>query len=302
MENTLISIALCTYNGEKYIGAQLESIIGQTYKNLEIIIVDDRSTDNTFDIIKNYQERDQRIKCFRNEVNLGFNKNFERAIDLTTGQYISISDQDDIWLPNKIQVLADHIKDFWLICSNSRYMNADSSLTERYLLNNFSLSHRNFKALLLNNFVTGHTVLFSKELLKYALPFPKIGFYDWWMGFVAFYYKKITYVDQVLTHYRLHLNAVTSNADLSPGQLANYHYEMMCTHLSVFLGYHNLKPADKDYIEKLYQALLTKRNKYSFPLFQIMLADYDDLFSLAKERKGLSKMNFARRFAKKHNT
>src|ERR1700744_3577317 len=99
MEEPLISVALCTYNGEKYIKEQLDSIINQTYTCIEVIIVDDGSTDSTYDIISDYALRDNRIKCFKNETNLGFNKNFEKAVSLTSGEYIAISDQDDIWLP-----------------------------------------------------------------------------------------------------------------------------------------------------------------------------------------------------------
>src|ERR1700748_3070750 len=94
----LVSVAMCTYNGEKYIRQQLDSILNQTWRNLEIVIVDDGSSDDTFAIISEYAEKDSRIKCFKNEVNLGFNKNFEHAVELTTGDYIAISDQDDIWL------------------------------------------------------------------------------------------------------------------------------------------------------------------------------------------------------------
>src|ERR1700754_726282 len=118
-EELLVSIALCTYNGEKYISQQLDSILRQTHRNLEIIIVDDCSADNTFNIVKRYSILDSRIKCFRNEVNIGFNKNFEKAIKLATGDYIAISDQDDIWLPGKVELLLNNIGDNWLIFSNS---------------------------------------------------------------------------------------------------------------------------------------------------------------------------------------
>jgi glycosyltransferase involved in cell wall biosynthesis len=104
-EQPLVSVAMCTYNGEKFINLQLDSILAQTYHNLELVIVDDGSTDETFNIISDYAKKDGRIKCFKNEVNLGFNKNYERAIKLTTGEFIAISDQDDIWLPHKMMMM-----------------------------------------------------------------------------------------------------------------------------------------------------------------------------------------------------
>ncbi|WP_184543773.1 glycosyltransferase family 2 protein [Mucilaginibacter sp. FT3.2] len=298
MKTPLVSIALCSYNGEKYVAEQLESIITQTYENLEIIVLDDCSTDSTPEIVRAYQARDPRVSLYRNEHNLGFNKNFERAVSLATGRFIAISDQDDVWEPNKIQVLIDNIKDAWLIFSNSQYMEADGTRTERKLLKDFSLTGRNFKMLLLNNFVTGHTSMFTRELLDHALPFPDAGFYDWWMGFVALYHNRLAYVDRVLTRYRAHDGAVTSKSRLSPGEKHSYYFEMMCSQLSTFVAYPELQVKDRSYVERLNRALTLKRIRFSLPLFRMMLKDYDDLFSLIKRRKGLSRFNFARRFAR----
>src|ERR1700761_1761213 len=190
MQQPLISVALCTYNGEKYIAEQLDSIISQTYKNLEIVVVDDCSIDRTFEIVSAYASRDSRIKCFKNVVNLGFNKNFEKAVTLTTGDYIAISDQDDIWLPEKLQLLSEHVGDNWLIFSNSDFINN----TDGYkLVNDFKLPS-DYKGILLFNYVTGHTTLISREFLKSVLPFPDDGYYDWWMGFVASYHHKIAFL------------------------------------------------------------------------------------------------------------
>lgn len=86
--NKLISIAMYTYNGEKYIHEQIESILKQTVSNIELIIVDDGSTDNTIQIINDYYKLDNRIKLFINERNLGYIKNFERAISLTKKETI----------------------------------------------------------------------------------------------------------------------------------------------------------------------------------------------------------------------
>src|SRR6476469_1300094 len=120
--NPLISIALCTYNGSKYLEKQILSIINQTYKNIEIIVVDDCSSDNTFEITQILASKYEQIKSYRNTENIGFNKNFEKAIKLTTGYFIAISDQDDIWLENKLQRLYDNLQDKWLIFSNSEWV------------------------------------------------------------------------------------------------------------------------------------------------------------------------------------
>lgn len=98
------SIALCTYNGEKYLKEQLDSVFAQSILADEIVICDDGSTDETLKILEDYQSRFPEIlKIYQNETNLGFSKNFEKAIYLCTKDIIITSDQDDIWKKNKIE-------------------------------------------------------------------------------------------------------------------------------------------------------------------------------------------------------
>ena len=101
----LVSVVLCTYNGEKFLYPQIDSIIAQTYPNLEIIIVDDASSDNTPFILEEYSRKDSRVKYHINSANIGYNKNFEKAFSLASADYIAISDQDDIWESNKIELM-----------------------------------------------------------------------------------------------------------------------------------------------------------------------------------------------------
>lgn len=100
------SVALCTFNGEKYISEQIESILNQTSPIDEIVVCDDGSTDKTIDILNDYQTKYPSVfKIFKNEENLGFIKNFEKAILLCTQDIILLSDQDDVWETNKVEVL-----------------------------------------------------------------------------------------------------------------------------------------------------------------------------------------------------
>ena len=112
----MISIAMATYNGEKYLREQIDSILNQTIQDFELIVCDDCSTDTTWNILQDYQSQDRRIKCYRNEENLGFKKNFEKAIGLCTGEYIALSDQDDIWLPEHLEKLVNIIGNADLAC------------------------------------------------------------------------------------------------------------------------------------------------------------------------------------------
>ena len=114
----MVSIAMATYNGAKYLREQLDSICAQTINDYELIVCDDCSTDDTYAILKEYALKDARIRVYKNEVNLGFKKNFEKAISLCKGEYIALSDQDDIWYNNHLEILLNNIGDNILACAD----------------------------------------------------------------------------------------------------------------------------------------------------------------------------------------
>src|SRR5580658_4968334 len=106
-DTPMVSVALCTYNGQQFLPAQLDTLLAQDYHNLEIVVVDDNSTDNTWRILQKYAQLDHRVKLFRNDQNVGYIRNFERAIKLCSGDLIALSDQDDLWETTKITTMAD---------------------------------------------------------------------------------------------------------------------------------------------------------------------------------------------------
>ena len=115
MTKPLVSIALCTFNGVEFLKKQLDTIINQDYKNLEIIICDDLSKDGTKNILDKYSLEDNRIKLFYNNENLGYIKNFEKAIKNCSGEYIFLSDQDDIWELDKVSKMLNTFKEKTLL-------------------------------------------------------------------------------------------------------------------------------------------------------------------------------------------
>ena len=131
----MVSIVLASCNGEKYIKEQLDSILNQTYSDFELIVCDDCSTDSTTNIINEYCRKDKRIRLFINEKRLGSNKNFEKAILLCSGEYIALSDQDDIWLPEHLEKLLKIIKGHKLACGNAELIdrNGNSSFDDRFI-------------------------------------------------------------------------------------------------------------------------------------------------------------------------
>ena len=96
---------MATYNGEKYISQQIDSILNQEFTDFNLIICDDQSTDQTIQIIKEYMQKDSRISLYINESNLGYNQNFMKLIQLSDSPFFSIADQDDIWYPNQLNDL-----------------------------------------------------------------------------------------------------------------------------------------------------------------------------------------------------
>ena len=211
----MISIAMCSYNGEKYIKEQIDSILNQTYTDFELVITDDGSSDKTIDIIHEYQKIDSRIKLYENEENLGFVKNFEKAISLCSGDYIALADQDDFWKRNKLEVFSKEIGENVMIYSDAILMDENSKLIKggKELIrpeNNLVSGHNN-KAFLLTNCVSGNTIMFKKELVEHILPIPEdISFHDIWIAFIASSLGSITFTDKSMTYYRRYSDQITS--------------------------------------------------------------------------------------------
>lgn len=290
----LISIALCTYNGAKYLNEQLTSIVNQTYPNIEIVIVDDGSVDDTIAIIQTFKKSYDNIKLYQNIQNLGFNKNFEKAINLTTGDYIAISDQDDIWELNKLELLLDHIGDNWLIFSNSIFVDGQHNPLNKTLLKpTFELGKRDFRSLLFYNFVTGHTVLFKRSFISYVLPIPNSGYYDWWMGFIALYHQKIAYLNKNLTQHRIHSNSVMNKKESDNfGNQKKARFLEVTKNLKLLSSYINLNAADKQLITRLLNSYIKKR-KYDPFLIIELIENYPYFFPDLKKRSLISRFFFA---------
>ena len=209
-KNDLVSIVMTTYNGEKYLKEQLDSIVQQTYKNIEIIIVDDCSTDKTSEILINYAAQYKNIGLYFNEQNLGYIKNFEKGFLLSSGSFIAPSDQDDVWHTNKIKLLIEAIDDCSLIYSDSFICNENLETNGKKISDKVHFSNLNscLQQAVFSR-IYGHTILFKRELLKRIIPFTEILPHDWWITFNAAIESCIKFEDKPLVYYRQHAkNAV----------------------------------------------------------------------------------------------
>jgi len=203
----LVSVAMASYNGAKYIGEQIESILNQSYKNIEIIIVDDCSHDSTITIIKEYQTKSPFIKLFLNSENSGVTKTFETAIIYCKGELIALSDQDDIWLPNKIETLVNEIGEHDAVYANSMLGDEEGKSLNKPFTSLMNMkTYYSGAPFLLSNTVPGHAILMKAKFVKKIMPFPDNLFYDLWIGFNAASNNGIKFVDEVLVLYRQHQN------------------------------------------------------------------------------------------------
>lgn len=219
-QQALVSIIVATYNGEKFIAAQLDSLVQQTYRNTEIIILDDGSTDNTRQILQEYASRFKNIQLIFNETNLGYIKNFEKGCALAKAEFISFCDQDDVWDRNKTTELMQALGNASLVYCDDYLVNEKlESLNRKHSdLKNLA-SFDNCLYFATDNCVGGHNMIIKKEALQKMLPFPAIMPHDLWCAFNACFYGGIKYVDQPLVMWRQHENNITTSSKTNAQKL-----------------------------------------------------------------------------------
>lgn len=210
MKDIRVSVAIATYNGEKYIKQQLDSILVNLKENDEIIISDDVSTDRTIEIIKSYN--DNRIKII-NGPKMGVKQNFENAIKNCDGEFIFLADQDDIWMSDKINIILKVFKDKKcdLVLHDAIVFNSD---TNEVIYDSF-FNYRKTKKGIINNIIKnnyiGCCMAFNSNMKDIVLPIPnQIKMHDQWIGVLTEKYGKVELIQDKLIKYRRHNNNVTN--------------------------------------------------------------------------------------------
>jgi len=226
MNNLLISICIPTYNGRKFLEKCLDSAIGQTYQNIEIIVVDDCSTDKTYDIANTYAAKDSRIKLFQNERNAGLVPNWNRCMELSNGEWIKFLFQDDYLSPDCIEVMVNALSVNDKIVTSSRMLILEESLDEaakRYSIDKtltferlgiishvpISISPKKISSIAVQNicmnFIGEPTVvMFKKEVIgefgTFNADLIQICDLEYFLRIATFYGVK--YIPQPLTYFR----------------------------------------------------------------------------------------------------
>ncbi len=278
-----IDVLLATYNGEKYIKEQIDSILKQTYKNIRLIISDDCSTDNTVRILEEYKEKDNRIEIYTQTENLGVVKNIEFLLKKVENELYMLSDQDDVWLPEKIEKSIKTLKE-----QNADLVFGDLVVVDKDLntiypsFGDFMLLNDKIKKYIgtnkinyLYNCVTGCTVLSKKNLIEKILPFPTTSKYlihDFWIGLIVSINGKMAYMPEKYIKYRQHGNNEVGTKKVSHEmeKLEEIRELFINVKLGVFKSYvENNEKFPKD-LQKLnvqaleYFEMLEKKKKMNF--------------------------------------
>lgn len=213
----MISVCIATYNGEKYIKEQLDSILSQLKDDDEVVISDDGSTDKTISIINHY--KDSRIKVYyhkkkRQKFNFGYvSKNFENALKNTKGDFIFLADQDDVWIENKVQQQISALQNADLVLSDCKIVDESLKLIipSKFDLENVRIGF--FRNIYKSGYL-GCCMAFNKKLLKYILPIPDNVPHDLWIGLVANNIGKFDLLNEQIVLYRRHSHNVSATNPL----------------------------------------------------------------------------------------
>jgi len=203
----LITIVLATYNGVKFLSDQLESIFNQTYKNFYLIVIDDNSSDNTIEFVKDIFKKHNftNYKIRKNEQNLGPTKTFEIGVSMVTTKYIAFCDQDDIWFERKLECYLELItkEQYDLVYGSSFVMKGNTKT------NQISPKNKIYKTILgelSHNKARGATILLTTELARKLIPYHDL--YDKWILILSIFIAKVKYIETPLHYYRIHSDNV----------------------------------------------------------------------------------------------
>lgn len=236
----MISVCLASFNGEKYIKEQINSILIQLGGKDELIISDDGSIDNTVQIIS--EIKDKRIKLLKNKGIHGYTHNFENALKHASGDFIFFSDQDDVWLPNKVETMLPLLKNDCFVISDA-YI-TDKDLNVKSTLSSWRKYKKGYIQNLRKSIYAGCTCAFTKAIKEYALPFPTTKHiqHDTWIGLLCELKFNVVYIDMPLIYYRRHTSNTSgagSKSEKSLVFMVKYRCVLMAETLKRFISRKN---------------------------------------------------------------
>lgn len=199
----MISVCIATYNGARYIGEQLASILKQLSAEDEVVVSDDGSTDGTLDIVRSLNDR--RIRIVDGPRRHSPTLNFEWALRNAKGEYVFLADQDDVWLEGKVRRCMEELQKCDCVVSDAKVTDSCLNTTSESLFKLMHVRRGRLSNLLWRNGYTGCCMAFRREVLSKALPFPTdIPMHDIWIGNVAAFCGRLRFIDDRLLLFRRH--------------------------------------------------------------------------------------------------
>jgi len=288
----LVSIALCTYNGERFLARQLDSLIAQTYKNIEIIAVDDCSGDDTVAILSAYATDHPHIFIYSNENNVGFLKNFEKALGYCNGEFIALCDQDDLWDSRKIELQVAAMGNNQIVYHDSELINDDGDALGKKMSDIFNFYRGGQpEAFLFYNCISGHAMMIRRDLLKHALPLQDIYYHDWWLAYVGANTGTVDFIPQCLVKYRQHNDSSTDllrKNKVKKNKLNNLNKTNRLSFEKNWLEHCLNYPENKhpEFIKTLFELYTNRFNSFTaFRYWQFLKKNIDVLFYIKKESR-----------------
>ncbi len=287
-----ISVVMATYNGERYLQGQLNSILGQTRVPDEVIVCDDRSTDGTIDILKEYERRGA-IRLVVNDHNLGLISNFRKAISLARpGYYVALSDQDDVWIPSKLEQSVQLIQAIeqqgkpCMVHTDLLYIDEQENILNSSFRNELGQDgyRQELETLLYGNFVNGCTTLFNPELRRLVTDMPdQITLnHDGWMALLAFTFGRVGYIDQPTVRYRRH----QSNASIEEGTKPRDRYKSVLEQLKKALT------GNDDFLEPQFRTVRPFYDRYADQMTASQKATFEFFLKLERKSYFIKKLAF----------
>ena len=279
MVKSEVAIVMSTYNGSRYLREQIDSILAQDFKNWDLYIRDDMSSDDTGVILKDYEERYDNIHVVENNnINLGAKRSFLKLVESVNAKYYMFSDQDDFWLPNKISLTLGAMKsaekvrpDVSIpILVHTNYRIVDSKLAELRTPPASFKNYTDLSSLSINNCITGCTMMINEALKNLIgnVDTESVGMHDWWFGLIANCFGMVKYLPQVTILYRQHegnvVGANTGMADSGSGSKMKRILRGIKKNLRYYrkeFKYDSITAKQIYYFRKYYSKMLTDNKK-----------------------------------------
>ena len=293
MTSIRVSVALCTYNGAKYLAAQLDSILCQTRPADEIVIIDDCSSDETVAVIKAYAQKTDVIKFFVNERNLGYIRNFSNAISATTGDFVALADQDDVWTKDHIEKLLNNIGNKAVCVGDAQMMSADGQAigkTFREIKQNFYIPDndvaKTYRIIYNLNPYQGASMLINRRWAEKFLPIPDgADYHDTFFACCACLTQGLNVIPDIINNYRMHEGQVSKKWETTVFDEIKHRRHHICypskeVLINTVSKYNTmLSPEAVAFIDEFKHILALDKQKKRFQVLKIKNRHYKEIYS-----------------------